>query len=77
MRIILTISILFLFGFQSVKAESVWLVLTIDYGNRAAIEKIEMKDMEQCEAQAQIYKNSKRISTKRINRRGFECLRGK
>tara|TARA_E500000178_G_scaffold337502_1_gene376758 strand:- start:36 stop:269 length:234 start_codon:yes stop_codon:yes gene_type:complete len=77
MRILLAISLLFVFSFQSVKAESVWLVLSIDSGSRAALEKIEMKDMEQCEAQGKIYKNSERISTKSVSRRGFECLKGK
>ncbi len=82
MRILLASSLLFLFSFQSVRAESVWLILTMDLVNRVIIEKIEMKDMEQCEAQGKIYKNSKRIfprnfRTEKLSRRGFECLKGK
>ena len=77
MRILLATSLLFLFNFQSVKAESVWLVLTMANINRVIMEKIEMKDMEQCVSQGKIFKNSERISTWKASRRGFECLKGK
>ena len=70
-----------LFGFTSaVNAESVWLLVDYiwDYSesHAAAFEKIEMKDMEQCEEQAAVYKSADTLySIKR--KRGYVCLKGK
>ena len=85
MRILLASSLLFLFSFQSVKAESVWLILQT-YGFHSAglsnsLLKIEMKDMNQCEEQGKDFMDSPRIDSteekKRYKYRGFECLKGK
>jgi len=86
MRIFLIVSILFFFGAQTAKAESVWLVLLLFASSKpsaaaAAFEKIEMEDMKQCEEQGSIYVSSKRIiNSKTWNKptyKGFECLKGK
>ena len=67
MRILLASSLLFLFSFQSVKAESVWLILQT-YGFHSAglsnsLLKIEMKDMNQCEEQGKAFMDSSRIDS--------------
>tara|TARA_B100001989_G_scaffold214017_1_gene164152 strand:- start:47 stop:289 length:243 start_codon:yes stop_codon:yes gene_type:complete len=64
----------------AVNAESVWLLINFnwdyDQGFAVAFEKIEMKDMEQCEEQAAIYMRSNTIyGVKR--KRGYVCLKGK
>ncbi len=64
----------------AVNAESVWLLVNFNWdykqGYSVAFEKIEMKDMEQCEEQAAIYMGSSTIyGTKR--KRGYVCLKGK
>ena len=64
----------------AVNAESVWLILRYSPNNRgvfaADLEKVEMKDMDQCEFQGAIFRSSKRIN--KLDRRiGFECIEGK
>ena len=48
-------------------------------GNRFALdlEKLEMKDMDQCEEQGAIFIASERMGEKRGRYIGFECLEGK
>ena len=70
-----------LFGFTSaVKAESVWLLVDYiwDYSesHAAAFEKIEMKDMEQCEEQAAKFMTSDTIDGT-TRERGYLCVIGK
>tara|TARA_S200000501_G_scaffold261663_1_gene245591 strand:- start:283 stop:519 length:237 start_codon:yes stop_codon:yes gene_type:complete len=78
MRIVLAISILFLFGFQSVKAESIWLVLAVHNGHGGvSLQKIQMENMAQCEEQGLFWKNSKRAYRGGPKYRGYECLKGK
>ncbi len=55
---------------------TVWLILR--YGvapQSAALEKIEVRDMAQCEMQGVVWESSKRISNGGFT--GFECLEGK
>ena len=65
----------------AVNAESVWLLMNLGFwyregGAAAAFEKIEMKDMEQCEEQAAKYMGADTLSgTKRW--KGYVCLKGK
>jgi len=66
-----------------VRADSVWLIMkeaVFVQGQRFAlgIEKLEMKDMEQCEEQGAIFMASERLGGRsRENYSGFECLEGK
>ena len=54
------------------KAESVWLILGVDKDNKFSFEKIEMKDMNQCKEQGEIFRFSK------MNKRTkYICLKGK
>ena len=54
------------------KAESVWLILGVDKDNKFSFEKIEMKDMNQCNEQGEIFRFSK------MNKRTkYLCLKGK
>lgn len=56
---------------------STWLVLSVDDGrNYSSFEKVEMKDMDQCEEQGAVYLSSKTIG-RRQNEKGFVCLEGK
>ena len=56
---------------------SVWLILSVDDGmNYSSFEKVEMKDMNQCEEQGAVYLSSKKIG-RRHNEKGFVCLEGK
>ena len=64
----------------ALNAESVWLLVEFNWdykqGYAVAFEKIEMKDMEQCEEQAARYMRSSTIyGAKR--KRGYVCLKGK
>ena len=64
----------------AVNAESVWLVVNMGFwyktGAATAFEKIEMKDMEQCEEQAIRFMGADTLSgTKRW--KGYVCLKGK
>ena len=56
----------------AVTAESYWLLIT-DW-NTNAFEKIEMKDMEQCEEQGKLYREAKLSGTDSEN---YVCLTGK
>ena len=55
----------------SVSAESYWLLITDS--NTDAFEKIEMKDMEQCQLQGSLLKSTKEMNAKGV-RIGFECV---
>ena len=63
----------------AVNAESVWLLLRGGYATQPALEKIEMKDMEQCEDMGALFMSSGRLNfeDKGMKRRGFECFEGK
>lgn len=64
----------------AVNADSVWLLLRGGHPlDAATMEKIEMKDMEQCELMGALFMSSERLnfSEERIKRRGFECFEGK
>ena len=57
---------------------SVWLVLHKGWAADAAFEKIEMRDMDQCELQAAIWKTGKRIEKQTVAKyMGYECIEGK
>ena len=78
MKTFLILYILFFLGTQTAKAESVWLILSMEsYAGGIALEKIEMKNMAQCEEEGLAYKNSKRVTKWKNKNRGFECLKGK
>ena len=56
----------------SVQADSVWLILGVDESNQFTFDKIEMKDMIQCNEQGEIWRFSK------MNKRTkYLCLKGK
>ncbi len=64
------------------QADTVWLIIKEAVkpgGSKFAlgIEKLEMKDMEQCEEQGAIFMSSERLGIKRNELSGFECLEGK
>jgi hypothetical protein len=74
----------FLLGFTSpVKAESVWLVLKYagwSYHNGSGLEKIEMKDMAQCELMGSKWIASRKVHSKqgeRFEDSNYVCLEGK
>ena len=61
----------------AVNAESVWLVLVAEDSNdHSSMEKILMKDMNQCEIQGVRWLSSDRSSVHPSNK-GFECFVGK
>ena len=65
---------------STVNSESVWLVVNMGFwyqtGAATAFEKIEMKDMEQCEEQVAKYMGADTLSgTKRW--KGYACLKGR
>jgi hypothetical protein len=74
----------------AVSAESVWLILSMSYiaapsKTGVAMEKIKVKDMDQCEDQGAKWVSSKRVTavmTYKLSRqkddfyRGFECIEG-
>ena len=64
---------------QPVKPQSsVWLIIHKGWAEDAALEKIEMRDMQQCEMQGAIWISSTRIEKdSRAKYNGFECLEGK
>ena len=57
-------------------AESVWLLIVISVTGGNVLEKIEMKDMNQCEEQGAVWINSKRTPLLR-KFRAYECIKGK
>ena len=59
----------------AVDPPSIWLVLRYGAGGPGALEKIEMRDMAQCEMQGAIWESSKRLSEGGYT--GFECMEGK
>ena len=64
------------------QADTVWLIIkeAVKPGSSRfalGIEKLEMKDMEQCEEQGAIFMSSERLGIKRNELSGFECLEGK
>ena len=66
----------------AVQADSVWLIMkeaVSDSGPRfaLALEKLEMKAMEQCEEQGAVFIASERMGRNRGKYVGFECLEGK
>lgn len=73
-------------GFEALAPESqstqqpssVWLIIHKGWAEDAALEKIEMRDMQQCEMQGAIWVSSTRIEKdSRAKYNGFECLEGK
>ena len=57
---------------------SVWLILHKGWGEDAALEKIEMTDMTQCEIQGALWKGSTTIEKKTVSKyQGFHCVEGK
>ena len=59
----------------AVNAESYWLILSSGSGDSAALEKIEMASMQQCEEQGEIFTSE--IKKFQGNRKQYECLKGK
>jgi len=59
----------------AVNAESYWLILSSGSGDSAALEKIEMASMEQCEEQGKIFTSE--VKKFQGNRKQYECLKGK
>ena len=69
-------------GGLPVQAGSVWLIMKEAVslsGLRIAVdlEKLEMKDIDQCEEQGAIFMASERMGRKRDKYIGFECLEAK
>ena len=65
-----------------VQADTVWLIMKEvvkpkSPGLALGIEKLEMKDIEQCEEQGAVYMSSERLGIRREKYSGFECLEGK
>ena len=65
-----------------VQAGSVWLIMKEAVrveGSRFALdlEKLEMRDMDQCEEQGAVFMASERMGRDRGKYVGFECLEGK
>ena len=58
----------------AVNAESYWLVLKVDDDRGIALEKIEMKSMEQCEEQGEDWYSSLSIGT---SNNYYKCFIGK
>tara|TARA_B100000674_G_scaffold119278_1_gene90601 strand:+ start:241 stop:531 length:291 start_codon:yes stop_codon:yes gene_type:complete len=57
---------------------SVWLIIHKGWAEDAALEKIEMKDMTQCEIQGALWKGSTTIGKKIVSKyQGFHCVEGK
>ena len=57
---------------------SVWLILHKGWAADAALEKIEMTDMTQCEIQGALWKGSTTIEKKTVSKyQGFHCVEGK
>ena len=74
--------VLFLLGFISpVSAESVWLIIHKGWGEHAALEKIEMTDMNQCELMGAKWKSSNVANIKHndfgVQTLSHTCLKGK
>ena len=66
----------------SVQAGSIWLIMKEAVrveGNRFALdlEKLEMRDMDQCEEQGAVFMASERMGRDRGKYVGFECLEAK
>tara|TARA_B100001063_G_C16226566_1_gene294403 strand:+ start:214 stop:477 length:264 start_codon:yes stop_codon:yes gene_type:complete len=66
----------------AVQADSVWLIMKEAVrmsSSRFALdlEKLEMKDMEQCEEQGAVFISSERMGKDRGKDVGFECLEAK
>ena len=81
MKVLLLASAALFIGLP-VQADTVWLIMkeaVYVQGQRFAlgIDKLEMKDMEQCEEQGAVFMTSERLGAKRENYSGFECLEGK
>lgn len=63
---------------QSQTRGTVWLIIQKGWGEHAALEKIEMRDMEQCEMQGALWKASKKIEDRVSSKyQGYECIEGK
>lgn len=65
-----------------VQADTIWLIMkeSVRVGPdefALGMEKLEMKDMEQCEEQGAVFMTSERLGIKREKYSGFECLEGK
>ena len=77
------LAVIFILGTAaSAQARSVWLILKEGIFMKGPVfsidlEKIEMKNMEQCEEQGAIFIASKRMGQGRGKHVGFECLEGK
>ena len=81
-RLLTTAFALSTLGAAPVQASSVWLIMKEAVslsGHRIAVdlEKLEMKDMDQCEEQGAIFIASERMGKERDKYIGFECLEGK
>lgn len=81
-RLLATAIALSTLGALPVQAGSVWLIMKEAVrveGSRFALdlEKLEMKDMEQCEEQGAVFIASERMGKNRGKYVGFECLEGK
>lgn len=82
MRFLLTISILLLFSFQSIKAESVWLIILFHDENGVEMEKIRMKDISQCKKEGlqwgeMLPEDRPVVTSLMLKRRFFKCIEGK
>ena len=71
-----------LMGATPAHAGSVWLIMKEAVFLKSdrfslALEKLEMKSMEQCEEQGAVFVSSERMGKSRGKYVGFECLEGK
>ena len=64
-----------------VQADSVWLIMKEVVSGKENIgvgmEKLEMRDLNQCEEQGAIWSSSKRAHKTAPDAMGFECIKGK
>jgi len=57
----------------AVNAESYWLII---YMGKTGLEKIEMRDMDHCEEEGNLWRNSKTMKSG-IQGRSHHCIKGK
>ncbi len=61
------------------KAESVWLIIRWKYTGAGGLEKIEMKNMDQCKRMGETWREAEQTNREKKSKAMFEyqCLKGK
>ncbi|WP_320674933.1 hypothetical protein [Prochlorococcus sp. MIT 1341] len=64
---------------KAVNAESIWLIIRWKYIGAGGLEKIEMKNMEQCEKVGQTWRKAEQTNLEKKSKAMFDyqCLEGK